>query len=202
MHSKCTPLLAALGLAVACLACSPGCSMNEACQTDSQDACEPFNDPPCETACEEPKKPCKVCTPECCNPRADIEALKAVNVPCTLDLAIGYKVDTECTCDDFDLQVHVEHCGKILFERLIPLRHPYRIDADGDRHYRGSTYGKLPEIICANRDTFKIVGWVIPHSASGDKSAMIDREHERVHGSNDWLWLSQVPKGWPEYKIP
>jgi len=124
-----------------------------------------------------------------------------VNVPCTTDLLIGYKVDTKCTCDDFDLLVRVEHCDKMLFERLMELGSPYRTDADGDRHFRGSIKGKLPEIICANRDTFKIVGWVIPHSANGDTNAAIDREHERVHGSNDRLChYAQVPNGWPPAK--
>lgn len=158
---------------------------------------------PCETACEPECKPepCETCTPVCCKPQADIESLHAVNRPCTTDIAIGYQVDTKHTCDDFDLAVHVEHCDKVIFERLIHLGHPYRVDADGDRHFHGAVYGQLPEIICANRDKLKVIGCVIPHGANGDTAAPIDREHERVHSSEDKLLLwARVPGSWPEAK--
>jgi hypothetical protein len=160
--------------------------MNNASEGDSQ-ACEP-----CPTAS------CEPCTPVCTVPQADIESLHAVNVPCTRELEIGYKLDTKKTCDDMDLLVRVEHCGNVLFERLIHLGRPYRTDYDGDRHFHGSVYGQLPEPVCANRDKLRVLGWVVPHNAAGDTAMALDTENEHVHGADGTAFAAYVPKGWPE----
>ncbi len=177
-----------------CLA-SAGCSMCDACKPACQQEqqCKPAPEPAC--------KPAPVCTPECTTPEADIEVLNAVNVPCTTPLAIGYQIDTKKTCDDFDLLVRVEHCGEVLFERLVHLGRPYRTDGDGDRHFHGSIYGELPHIVCANRETLRITGWVIPHASNGDVGAMIDRETNRVHGSEGTIFGQYVPRGWPKAPV-
>ena len=182
---------AALVLTMSCLAGSIGCSMNQTCKTDCEKPCEPVCKP----------KPCKVCSAECCNPQGKIRKLRAVNVPCTTDLLVGYKVETMQTCDEYDLLVRIEHCDQVIFERLINLGKAYKTDANGNRHFRGSITGKLPNIICGDRKTLIASGCLIPHSASGDPAAGIDHEREHVDGSNDTLlWGSRVPLGWPPAK--
>jgi hypothetical protein len=155
----------------------------------------------CRTPCETQCRPCESKCVPCGRPDADIEVLRAVNIPCTKELAIAYHVDTEKTCEELDLHVRVEHCGKVLFEKLVHLNPPYKTDFDGDRHSRGTIYGELSEVVCGNRERLVVIGHVLPHSAGGDLTASLDRERERVHNSDSTIFGPHVSRSWPVSEV-
>jgi hypothetical protein len=183
------------------------CGQKTACGSPCQPACKPANTckpAKCKTVCKtDPCDPCKKTMVTVCEkPGADIEALKAINPKCSTDLCIGYQVDVQRTCDEFDLLVQVKHCKNVVYQKLIHLDTPYRTDKDGDRHFHGSLSDQLSEVISADRGTLQVVGYVIPRSANGDIAARLDRERESVHESNKTLFgIARIPSNWPSVEM-